>query len=170
MYKRKSASMQNGALHRDPADRITREEYVQQSAIVLSSTEIAHFEFGTVSLTSMVEAMRPRITLMARNGFRKPRDVSRLLNKDGVRTACGEKWNPRLAAFLLKFIYEGPPSQSDLRQVRLKEAAPPVVKVRRPPRVKKPPIKLGGLSRREQQYGAPRPKSAKKAGTPSNGK
>lgn len=43
---------------------------------------------------------------MAENGFRKPADVGRLLNKQGVKTACGERWSTQLAWHLRDLLFE----------------------------------------------------------------
>ena len=123
MQKVKSASMQRGAANRDPSDRISREHYYEQTSIALSSAERAHFAFGATTMELLLERLRPRVRLMAQNRFRKPRDVSRLLNKEGLRTACGEKWTPRLVAFLLRLMFEKaerPRSELGLTGMRLK--------------------------------------------------
>ena len=66
--------------------------------------------------------LEPIIRLYAKNGFRKPAEVSRLLNKEHRRTACGESWTPRLAWFLLKLSF-GSSAKVGHRSVRKKHEA-----------------------------------------------
>jgi len=68
------------------------------------------------------------VAQMAKNGFRKPADVARLLNQQGVKTACGNKWTPRLAIFLLDQLYEAKKSR----------------RVEKPPKVAATTTKLDG--------------------------
>ena len=42
--------------------------------------------------------------------FANPRDVATLLNNLNFTTACGERWTPRLAAFLLEYLRRNPPA------------------------------------------------------------
>jgi|GEM_PF-6788875 len=100
MYKGKSQSQQRGAHYRDmePLGPI-----VEKS--VLSETEKAHFAVGTSRHDVWLDSIEPLVRTMARNGFRKPIDLSRLLNKQHVRTAAGQPWTPRLVWFLLGYLY-----------------------------------------------------------------
>ncbi len=67
----------------------------------------------------------PVVRGFAKAGFRKPDDVSRLLNKNGWKTACGEPWSPRLTAFLLTYLFSG--------EGKATAKARPAPKVSRPP-------------------------------------
>jgi hypothetical protein len=107
MYKSRSASMQRGT-HRHDRDANLEEVYTKEAGPVLSKYERAHFQFGDRDKNSLLEHVGPLVRAYAKDGYRKPRDVSRLLNKDGVTTACGAKWTPRLAWFLLGFLFEEP--------------------------------------------------------------
>jgi hypothetical protein len=100
MYKGRSQSQQRGAHYRDtePLGPI-----VEKS--VLSHAEEVHFAVGTSRHDEWLDSVEPMVRAFARNGFRKPVDVSRLLNKQQVRTAAGQPWTPRLAWFLLGYLY-----------------------------------------------------------------
>jgi hypothetical protein len=106
MYKTRSQSMQKGAAKCD-SKRMSKEDFYRQTLIEISKTEQAHFGFGGVDRDAFVESLRPLIRRYAKSGFRKPHDVARLLNKQGIRTAIREEWTPRLAWFLLRFIFAG---------------------------------------------------------------
>jgi hypothetical protein len=82
---------------------MSKEEFYSGTRIELTEAEVKHFHFGRNDVATFVEHVEPTIRLYARNGFRKPAVVSRLLNKENKRTACGEAWTPRLAWFLLSF-------------------------------------------------------------------
>jgi len=112
MYKSRSRSQQRGTHYRDtePLGRV-----VEKS--VLAKAEEAHFALGTSRQDQWLDSIEPAVKAFARNGFRKPVDVSRLLNKQGVRTAVGQPWTARLAWFLLGLLH------SAERQVRKKDAA-----------------------------------------------
>ena len=70
------------------------------------NSERAHFSFGSNDRETLLGKLRPVIRTYAQNGIRKPKDVSQQLNNAGHRTACGEKWTPRLTWFLLAMIFE----------------------------------------------------------------
>ena len=72
---------------------------------VLAEAEKAHFAIGSERHASWLDSIEPIVRMMTRNGFRKPKDISRLLNKQFVKTAIGQPWTPRLAWFLLGFLY-----------------------------------------------------------------
>ncbi len=86
--------MQRGAYVRERRP-MSKEEFYAGYNITLTKAEWLHFSPGLVS------RLRPVVREFAKNGFRKPRDVSRLLNKFEITTACGCPWTPRLAYFLL---------------------------------------------------------------------
>lgn len=75
--------------------------------ITMMPSEVAHFHFGAISPAAMAGKMGPFIKAYARGGFRKPKEVSRILNENQIRTACGDMWTPRLAGFLLQLIFNG---------------------------------------------------------------
>lgn len=99
--------MQRGTQRHD-RDKELVEVYTKEAGPVLSKYERAHFQFGDRDKRSLLEHVAPLVRAYAKDGYRKPRDVSRLLNKNGVATACGAKWTPRLAWFLLGFLFEEP--------------------------------------------------------------
>jgi hypothetical protein len=103
MHK-ESKSMQRGAVVRDRTF-MSKEEFYSGTRIELTEVEVKHFHFGTNDVATFADRLEPTIRLYAKNGFRKPADVSRLLNKENRRTACGEAWTPRLTWFLLKLLF-----------------------------------------------------------------
>jgi hypothetical protein len=62
-----------------------------------------------VDRDAFVASLAPVIRAYAKSRFRKPKDVARLLNNRGKRTAIGERWTPRLTHFLLGFIFSPAP-------------------------------------------------------------
>lgn len=104
MHKGKSKSMQRGAAVRDRTI-MSKEDFYSGTKIELTEGEVKHFHFGANDVASFVSQMESTIRHYAKNGFRKPRDVSRLLNKEHKRTACGEAWTPRLTWFLLRLMF-----------------------------------------------------------------
>jgi hypothetical protein len=113
MYKGRSASMQRGASSRD-REVMSKEDFYKGIKIVLTKAERVHFEMGSNDKFTLLDKVEPAVRSYARNGFRRPKDVARLLNKAGVTTACGAKWTPRLAWFLLGFLFD-----EDTRRKRL---------------------------------------------------
>jgi hypothetical protein len=105
MHKGKSKSMQRGAVVGDRTF-MSKEDFYSGTKIELTEAEVKHFHFGTNDVATFVDHIEPTIRVYAKNGFRKPADVSRLLNKENKRTACGEGWTPRLAWFLLKLLFD----------------------------------------------------------------
>ena len=100
MYKTRSESMQRGAGRRD-REVLSKQDFHKGIKIVLTKAERAHFEIGSNNKFALLNRVEPLVRSFARNGFRKPKDAARLLNKVGVTTARGAKWTPRLAWFLL---------------------------------------------------------------------
>ncbi|WP_312145346.1 hypothetical protein [Brevundimonas sp.] len=94
----------------------------------LGQNERAHFAFRGDSKQHGMGYLDSLVAQMAKNGFRKPADVARLLNQQGVKTACGNKWTPRLAIFLLDQLYEAKKSR----------------RVEKPPKVAATTTKLDG--------------------------
>lgn len=115
--------MQRGAVVRD-STFMSKEDFYSGTRIELTEAEVKHFHFGTNDVATFVDQIEPTILLYAKNGFRKPADVSRLLNKENKRTACGEGWTPRLTWFLLKFLFHSETAPKP-RLARKKAAEPP---------------------------------------------
>lgn len=69
----------------------------------------AHLGLTEAAAEKMATTLTEKIKGYARAGFRKPADVSRLLNKEGIKTAAGTEWNPRIVYFLLGRIFGGSP-------------------------------------------------------------
>lgn len=106
MYKGRSASMQRGAGYRK-TEQVDMAVLYAEMPPALTKNERTHFELGNKDATTFVDRIRPSILDLVKAGFRKPRDVSRLLNKQRVTTARGAQWTPRLAWFLLCLIFDG---------------------------------------------------------------
>jgi hypothetical protein len=105
MYKSRSASMQRSAGKRDRTVNAA-DAYSKETPPILTKNERLHFGLGDEDKNSFLEQVRPLVRSYAKNGFRKPLDVSRLMNKAHVTTACGSKWTRRLVWFLLYFLFE----------------------------------------------------------------
>jgi hypothetical protein len=127
MHKGKSKSMQRGAVVRDRTF-MSKEEFYSGTRIELTEAEVKHFHFGSNDVATFVDRLEPTIRLYAKNGFRKPADVSRLLNKENKRTACGEAWTPRLTWFLLKLLFDS--NANPKPQLAQKAVAEPPKKAR----------------------------------------
>ncbi|MBY5482603.1 hypothetical protein HFO84_35625 [Rhizobium leguminosarum] len=69
----------------------------------------AHLGLTEAAFEKMATTLTEKIRGYARAGFRKPADVSRLLNKEGIKTAAGSEWNPRIVYFLLSRIFGDSP-------------------------------------------------------------
>lgn len=72
----------------------------------IAREEHDHFNFGQRTRSVVLEEMGPILRAYAKNGITGSKEVARLLNKAGFKTACGEVWTPRLASILQKFLYE----------------------------------------------------------------
>lgn len=105
MYKGKSKAMMRGAQQRERTP-LTSEERKLFKKTKISRQERRHFNFGAVTQDILLEQLAPSVRAYAVAGFGSPKEVARLLNKNGLKTACGEPWNPQLAWFLLGFLYE----------------------------------------------------------------
>lgn len=106
MYKSKSKAMQRGVNKRGNSKKPGEGEEYQKHPPIMAKSERMHFGVDSDSRKVFIERMRPKIRLLAKSGFRKPADVSKVLNKQKVYTEIGEKWSPRLVWFLLKFLYQ----------------------------------------------------------------
>lgn len=105
MYKAKSEAMKRGALKRIRTP-LTAEDRKLFKKTEISQQELAHFSFGAVTQDILLEHLEPVVHDYAVAGFRAPKEIARLLNKNGVKTACGEPWNAQLAWFLLSFLHD----------------------------------------------------------------
>jgi hypothetical protein len=72
---------------------------------ILAHREKTNFEFGEKRQEKFVESFRDFIGVCNKNGITKPEAISKQLNKNGFKTACGNVWTRRLAWFLLSFLY-----------------------------------------------------------------
>jgi hypothetical protein len=95
--------MQRGAVVRDRI-YISKEEFYGGTAIELTEAELKHFHFGSNDVASFVDELEPTIRLYAKNGFRKPRDVSRLLNKESTEPLSQERIAADLLLSLLRIL------------------------------------------------------------------
>jgi hypothetical protein len=106
MYKSRSRSMQRGSSHRDQ-EKVELGELYKHHPPALTRQERSNFEFGAIVLQKFIAELAPVVRQLSKAGFRKPKDVARLLNKKAVFTASGAHWTPRLAYFLLSFVFDG---------------------------------------------------------------
>ena len=83
---------------------------------VIRNQELLHFGIGDEGRATYIERLRPLIRGFAKAGFRKPRDVCRLLNKSNIKTFAGHNWDPRLVALLLGYMFEKTPAAPSMRQ------------------------------------------------------
>lgn len=107
-----------GALYKDHPPALTRQER-------------SNFEFGAIELQGFIVELAPVVRQLSKAGFRKPKDVARLLNKKSILTASGARWTPRLAHFLLSFVFDGEVQrQTDQsgKLLKLPKTMPPDVK------------------------------------------
>lgn len=100
--------MQRGAQKRDRAPMSKGSDY-GKVAPTIREEDRAHLGLTEAAAEKMAAALTEKIRGYARAGFRKPADVSRLLNKEEIRTAAGTEWNPRLVYFLLGRIFGDSP-------------------------------------------------------------
>lgn len=105
MYKARSASYQRGMGMNDDGP-LTEAERAKFKKTKISQQELEHFSFGERTREVMLDELEPILRGYAKNGFRLPKDVARLLNRAGMKTACGERWTPQLAWFLQGFLFE----------------------------------------------------------------
>jgi len=129
MYKARSASYQRGMGMNDE-DRLTEADRAKFKKTKISNEELDHFSFGERTRDVMLDELEPLLRSYAKNGFRLPKDVARLLNKAGVKTACGERWTPQLAWFLQGFLFE---RREQRRAATAKAAMNPQIKRSPPP-------------------------------------
>jgi hypothetical protein len=107
MYKSRVRSMQRGAARRNSEVMSVEELHLYGvSEPFLTEAEQRHFGLGTAERYSLLDRLEPLVRNYAKSGFRKPRDVARLLNKASITTARGSQWTRRLAFFLLKDLFD----------------------------------------------------------------
>lgn len=97
-------SMQRGAQKRDRAPMSTETDYGKLPPKIRDEDR-AHLGLTEAAAEKMATSLTEKIRGYARAGFRKPADVSRLLNREGIKTAAGAEWNPRTVYFLLSRIF-----------------------------------------------------------------
>lgn len=101
-------SMQRGAHKRDRAPMSKESDYGKLPPKIRDEDR-AHLGLTEAAAEKMATTLTEKIRGYARAGFRKPADVSRLLNKEGIKTAAGAEWNPRTVYFLLSRIFGDSP-------------------------------------------------------------
>ncbi len=77
----------------------------------LTASEMVHYHSNSLTVAELCAKLAPVVKAYAREGTRKPRDVSIRLNFEGHRTASGARWTPRLTHFLLALIFLKPEVQ-----------------------------------------------------------
>ena len=82
MYKSRSQSMQRGAARRD-RETVDLNKLYKERPPALTRRERSHFEFGSIGLSTFISRLSPIVRELSRAGFRKPKDVARLLNLKG---------------------------------------------------------------------------------------
>lgn len=108
--KSKVRSMQRGAQKRDRGKPCSEPDYAGRPPSIRQEDR-AHLGLTSEASARLVASLKEKILGYARAGFRKPADVSRLLNKEKIRTLSGTEWNPRLVYFLLRRIYGARPKR-----------------------------------------------------------
>jgi hypothetical protein len=86
MYKSRSRSMQRGSSYRDQ-DKVELGKLYRDHPPALTRQERSNFEFGAIGLERFIVELAPVVCQLSKAGFRKPKDVARLLNKKAVFTA-----------------------------------------------------------------------------------
>jgi hypothetical protein len=143
--------MQRGAQKRDRTT--SKEPDYGKLPPKIREEDRAHLGLTEAAAEKMATTLTEKIRGYARAGFRKPADVSRLLNKEGIKTAAGAEWNPRTVYFLLSRIFgDSPrkpkatpqatttklPDQNKFEQVRQK-AREGIAKASEGPKQERPP-------------------------------
>ena len=94
-----------------PADPIPKKK-VDRPTYDMTTAEMVHYHTESVTIAELCAKLAPVVKTYAREGTRRPRDVSMRLNFDGHRTASGARWTPRLTRFLLGLIFLEPKVQN----------------------------------------------------------
>ncbi|WP_240230046.1 hypothetical protein [Devosia lacusdianchii] len=71
----------------------------------MTKKEMAHFHARHRTVQQLCDDLLPTVRSYAKDGFRKPRQVAEMLNRDGHRTVLGARWTPRLTHFLLGLMF-----------------------------------------------------------------
>lgn len=100
--------MQRGAMKRDREPFDKTPDYVGAPP-AMRAEDRAYLGLTDEAFEKLASTLKIKILGYANAGFRKPADVSRLLNKEKIRTLAGTEWNPRLAHFLLGKVYGNRP-------------------------------------------------------------
>lgn len=114
-------SMQRGAQKRDREPMTSGSDYAGMPPS-LRAEDRAHLGLTDEAFDKLASSLRKKIIGYAQGGFRKPAQVSRLLNKEKITTLSGTDWNPRLVYFLLSRIYGDRPR--DEREVFVEISLP----------------------------------------------
>ena len=93
--------MQRGSSYRDQ-EKVELGELYRDHPPALTRLERSNFEFGAIGLQRFIVELAPVVRQLSKAGFRKPKDVARLLNKKAVLTASGARWTPRFGLLSLK--------------------------------------------------------------------
>jgi hypothetical protein len=80
--------------------------------------ELKHFQTKARSVDQFCAILSPIVRALAREGKRKPHDVAFELNLKGRRTACGDKWTPRLTYILLSRVFNDSNVAAQARELR----------------------------------------------------
>lgn len=99
--KSKVRSMQRGALLRSDAVPVTNADLYKVSPPLLTDEEMAHFQFGNRTINDFFLGVSEVLKACHHNHLAAA-EVSKVLNTQNARTACGQPWTPRLAWFLMK--------------------------------------------------------------------
>lgn len=99
--KSKVRSMQRGALLRSDEAPVTNADLYRKSPPLLTIAEQSHFKFGNRSVDDLFLEVSD-ILLACHRSRLAAAEVGKILNKQGLKTACGATWTPRLAWFLMR--------------------------------------------------------------------
>ena len=141
--------MQRGAQIRDRESWADTPTYTKPP--VFRNADKLHFGSDDEEILAFADKLRPTIESYAKNGFRKPVDVSRLLNKNNVRTQLRDSWNPRLCWFLLDLLFGNGKNRKLVKSVildtqgnvksKISARCPPTTAVSKNPKRKKIKVK-----------------------------
>jgi hypothetical protein len=125
----------------------------EKSGYDMTKAEMVHFDNKRVALADLFRKLEPVIKKYAREGTRKPKDVTLRLNADGFRTADGAKWTPRLVYFLLALMFNDTPSPKNhepetAAQKRAANGRPPA-----PAKSESSPLSLDEIAARLSRLG-----------------
>lgn len=116
-------SMQRGAQKRDRGPIEKGSDY-EGKPPTLRVEDRAHLGLTDEAFDRLAASLKQKVIGYASGGFRKPADVSRLLNKEEIRTLSGSDWNPRLVYFLLSRIFGDRPRGGKDRTARTSPPPP----------------------------------------------